>query len=210
MYSEVNSLGLPVDLFGSTLGRTITAINYERYKNALVIDRNDNGKISVVGLENTSTNAIDLLDFWQKLDNWAQYYPENITPVVKRLSDLLLSLRRATPTDGPYDFYELLLFWNTALRPEYFTPVEFTESVYSSMILNALEYDYQILYTRVQNLINRGEDPNKPLVTVTESFPDYVIPDLPPLNDAPTNGNENGRIWQIWLVIFIILILILK
>lgn len=212
MYSnELNSIGLPVNVYSTSLGRILTSTNFQKY-NCIEIDRANEYKITVSGLENTAQNAADLLQFWQNIDNWAQYYPESVTPIIQRLTDVLLMLRKASTTDAPYDFYELVMFWNTAYKPEYFAPVIFTDSVYNSLINNALSNDYRLVYTQVQNLVKLTEDPKGTLINVTDSYPDYVIPDLPPITINSPDGqnvNDSKRVFFFFTGL-LLLIIILK
>lgn len=182
--SELNNKGLPVSLFSGVDGAAITENLYRRYEDAFF------SSIDPSSISNDYQNASEILQLWQNLDNWYQYYPEVATEKIKSLSNILLKLRAASTTDAPFDFYELLLFWNLGTRPELFNPVIFTDSVYNVLITNTLEYSYEMLYTTVKNMINRAKNPDAPLIAVNEAYKGYQIPEVKPItNNTPTTTN---------------------
>jgi hypothetical protein len=221
--ANVTLSGLPQNLYPNSaayIGIAKTALFFQTYTACFSIDT-DTSKINIQGVENSAESWKTILQFWQDIDNWAQANPADVTPKIQRLSDMLIRLRKAADTDAPYDAYELILFFNIAIRPEYFLPFFFADSVYSLYVTLAKEYTYQMLFTRVQNDRQRAKDPNATIVTPQQVYPGYVPPPstagpLPSTPGTPVNPSAPGTntaakstVWSVFLLVSIIVLLIL-
>ncbi|WP_428658938.1 hypothetical protein [Runella sp.] len=207
--------GLPQNIYpNSNIGVISTNAIYLKYSQYFSVD-NNTSKISIREIPNDNATWKEILQVFQNVDNWAQLNPNDVTPTIERVVNILMKLRRVSETDAPYDAYELILFWNIAVRPDYFLPIFFTESIYSTYVTLAKEYTYEMLFTRVQNDRQRAVNPNSPIVTPQENYPNYN----PPTNGSPSPSNPNtpvtpstgtktSNVWT-WVALVFVLVLII-
>lgn len=216
--ANVRPNGFPQNLYpNDPFGSIKTLALYAKFTDCFSLDA-ATSKITIkpeVG--NTAENWKQILQLFQDVDNWAQLFPADVTPMVTRISNILLKLRKASDTDAPYDAYELILFWNIALRPDYFLPFFFAESVYNTYIILAKDYTYEMLFTRVQNDRQRAINPNAPIVTPKQAYPNYTPPPSSGGNPSPSDPNtpvtpkpdeKKTSVWT-WVALVFVLVLII-
>lgn len=221
--ANVLSNGLPQNLYpesspfiqlGQQSGIFRTSLLYQKYKDAFVLD-SATGSVQISNYTTSESNWREILQLFQDIDTWAQLNPNDVTPTIQRISDTLMALRKASSTDEVYDAYELLLFWNMAVRPDYFSPLMVTAKTFvSTYIVLAKDYTYQVVYTRLYNDFQRAKNPNSPIKTPTEVYPNYTPPVTgnPANPDNPVTTTSKSMIWTVLavLVVIVLLLLILK